>query len=336
MTANVTPVGLGGDTVDPSFDQLLPGDHETLRCAEHARSIAIDPAGTAIRADRIVLVETPPPWPKPVFAHEQLGPVDGLYKNAAILTRMMACVPERRPTVSGPMRLWVFDRGTGSDSVSTRERAFEFRDSAELLDLSRELCAESGDDAGTTNGLKVDRTLDDPTVLVCAQGSHDVCCGSDGQRLIGELTASAADVRVFSVSHTGGHRFAPTAMTLPDGRMWAFLGADVLRSILNRTANIADVAQYCRGWWGAERGEAQVAERAVLSELGWSLDAMIRTVTPTPDGARVEVAGGDGPQTYEVEVSEARRVPTLSCRAPGGQPVKETVEYAATAITAVG
>ncbi len=317
-------MGLGSD--------LLPADHETLRCAEHARSIAIDPAGTAIRADRIVLIETPAPWPKPVFAHDLLEPVDAIFKSAARSTRMLACTPDRRATPTSPQRLWVFDRRVNS----THERQFEFRDEAELLDLARELCAETEGGFITTNGLKRDRRLDEATVLVCAQGSHDVCCGSDGQRLINDLSTLAPEIRVFAVSHTGGHRFAPTAMTLPDGRMWAYVGAELLKSILARSADPADAAQYCRGWWGAERGPDQVAERAILSAVGWSLDSMARTVKATDNGARVEVVSDAGTQTYDVEVNETRRVPTISCRAPGGLPVKEAVEYAASAVTAVG
>lgn len=324
MTVNGTPVGLGSD--------LLPADHETVRCAEHARSIAIDPAGTAIRADRIVLIETPAPWPKPVFAHDLLSPVDAIFKDAVTSTRMLACTPDRRATPTSPQRLWVFDR----QPTSTHERQFEFRDEAELLDLARELCAEIPAEFATTNGLKRDRKLDEPTVLVCAQGSHDVCCGSDGQRLINDLSTLAPDVRVFAVSHTGGHRFAPTAMTLPDGRMWAYAGAELLVSILDASAVPADAAQYCRGWWGAERGPGQVAERAVLAAVGWSLDSTARTVTATDNGASVEVVSDGGTQVYDVAVNETRRVPTISCRAPGGLPVKEAVEYAAVAVTAVG
>lgn len=322
---------MGGDA-EADFDVLLPDAHETIRCAEHARAIAIDPAGTSIRADRIVLIETPAPWPKPVFAHELLEPVDTIFKNAATLTRMLACTPGHRATPTSPLRLWVFDRR----ATSTWEREFEFRDSAELLDLAHELCAESGGEAGTTNGLKRDRVLDEPTVLVCAQGSHDVCCGSDGQRLINELGQIDVDIRVFAVSHTGGHRFAPTAMSLPDGRMWAYLGAEMLASILAKTSDVGEAAQYCRGWWGAERGPSQVAERAVLAEMGWDLDSLERTVEVTDGGARVEVRFNDERHTYDVNVAEARRVPSISCRAPGGQPTKVAVEYAVTAITAIG
>ncbi len=324
-------MGFGGDA-EAVFEQLLPDAHETVRCAEHARSIAIDPAGTAIRADRVVLIETPAPWPKPVFAHELLAPVDTVFKNARILTRVLACAPGRKATPTSPQRLWVFDR----HDTTTWERQFEFRDDVELLDLANELCAESAGVAATTNGLKRDRLLDEPTVLVCAQGSHDVCCGSDGQRLINELGLLDADIRVFAVSHTGGHRFAPTAMTLPDGRMWAYLGADMLAAILDNTADAATAAQYCRGWWGAERGPSQVAERAVLAELGWKLDGLHRVVDVTDDGARIDVLTDDGQQRFDVTVDEARRVPTISCRAPGGQPIKEAVEYAVSSITAVG
>ena len=52
-------------------------------------------------------------------------------------------------------------------------------------------------------------------VLVCTHGTRDTCCGSLGTRLWRDLDAGGATVR--RTSHTGGHRFAPTAVTF---RWW--------------------------------------------------------------------------------------------------------------------
>ncbi len=189
-----------------------------------------------------------------------------------------------------------------------------------------------------------------PAVLVCTQGSHDVCCGAEGTRLAGELearidaTAAAAGgahhlTGLYRVSHTGGHRFAPTAMTLPDGRMWAGLTMARVDSILTRAGRAADLAPTCRGWWGAEVGPAQVAERAVLAARGWSLDDHDRRVdlTGRPDGsilATVSITAlpGAGPagassERWDVELAEGRTVPTVACRQPGGLPAKSAREY---------
>ena len=56
----------------PEALALLPDDDASVRCAAYAESINVDPGGTAICADAVIIVETPLPWPKPVFAHELL------------------------------------------------------------------------------------------------------------------------------------------------------------------------------------------------------------------------------------------------------------------------
>ncbi len=176
-----------------------------------------------------------------------------------------------------------------------------------------------------------------PAVLVCTQGSHDVCCGSEGTRLADELHALIAadaeslpqDLQVFRVSHTGGHRFAPTALTLPDGRMWARLDAAMVGTILKAEGDPAALAGHCRGWWGAETGSAQMAERALFAEIGWSLNAMDRTVAVEErDSAQSDlcaVTTEDG--RWTVEVAVGREVPTIACRQPGGLPAKPGREY---------
>ena len=62
---------------------------------------------------------------------------------------------------------------------------------------------------------------------MCDPERRDTRCGRWGTLLHIELAARATDVRIWHCSHTGGHRFAPTAITLPDGRAWAYVDADV-------------------------------------------------------------------------------------------------------------
>ena len=322
-----------------SLDHLLPDAGDVVRCADHARRIAIDPGGTAIRADRVVLVETGLPWPKPVFDHPTMRELDPLFKSSPRATRLLACQPDDQPSTS----IWVFDRldGAGPNHPTmTRERRFAVSSPDELLELGGCLAAETSGDQPTSGAVQptFDGAMAEPAVLICTQGSHDVCCGSDGARLAiaGEnlsLPPGAASPRIFRVSHTGGHRFAPTAMTLPDGRMWAYLGPDMLADILTGSGDPAQLAQYCRGWWGAERGSAQMAERAVFEQVGFTLDHLRRTVTQVGPGSyvvAVDDSDGDGePASWSVDVAVLREVPTISCRQPGGQPIKTALEYGA-------
>lgn len=324
-----------------------------MRCAEHARRIEVDPGGTALRADRIVLVAAPLPWPKPALDHPAVQPVAEALRNTAMPTRVLAFVPEPGSEAAGDgATLVVYER----EGASAVERRYRTDDPAGAAALARALAAGDQGDQGPAH-LVAEHRPARPAVLVCTQGSHDVCCGSEGTRLAGELqalsdatgaAAGGADhtPQLYRVSHTGGHRFAPTAMTLPDGRMWAGLTVARVESVLTRTGALVELGPTCRGWWGAEGGPAQVAEREVLTARGWSLDDHDRRVdlAEGPDGSILAIVSVDVPvqaappdaagqpaagetERWEVVLAEGRAVPTIACRQPGGLPAKPAREY---------
>ncbi len=46
---------------------LFPEADTSVRCADFSREIRLDPGGTALAVDEIVVADLPLPWPKPVF-----------------------------------------------------------------------------------------------------------------------------------------------------------------------------------------------------------------------------------------------------------------------------
>jgi hypothetical protein len=111
-------------------------------------------------------------------------------------------------------------------------------------------------------------------VLVCTHGRRDRCCGSLGMALASEISASplgGQGVRTWRTSHTGGHRFAPTAVVLPEGTAWAFCDRDLLSRVVRRVGPIAEVLPHYRGCAGMASPEIQALEGAVLAEMGWPL-----------------------------------------------------------------
>ena len=328
---------------------LLPAADDAPRCSAHTSAIGADPGGTAISADAVALVEAPLPWPKPVFASGLLEGFTPMTDLAIGLTRVLAAVPPdgRRRRDGIPVTIhWRTGAGT-------RSAYFE----ADGRDGLRGLFAHLGDHspadpvAHGTGFASVGYAENERAVLICTQGSHDVCCGSEGTRLAADFEAvlrayqsidepyagaptASGRIAVYRVSHTGGHRFAPTAMTLPDGRMWAGIEAGELASILDRTADAAALAPRCRGWWGAATGPAQAGERAVLAEAGWPLESMAREVRlrRTPDAWEVDVLAAEAGRAWTVTVGESRTVPTIACRALGGLPAKPATEFTVTDI----
>ena len=298
-----------------------------MRCAEHAVSIGVDPGGSCIAAAAVAVIEVPLPWPKPVFGHELLQGLKSMMTLAIGPTRVLAAIP-RGPSQPAPassnMRVTLFIR----DAASMKTQVFKVPGNEGLLTLFDQL----RDQHPTKADGRATELAPDSAVLVCTQGSHDVCCGSAGSRFANELEAEAPNLAVYRVSHTGGHRFAPTAMTLPSGRMWAGLDTRSTLSILDQSGNAGDLAAQCRGWWGAPTGAAQVAERALFAAHGWKFEQTPREVTvgETAQGWTVDISVADGHWTVSVEAK--RTVPAITCRADGGMPAKPALEYAVTSI----
>ena len=286
----------------------LPVATESMRCVDFARANSVDPGGSGLGVDAIALVEIPEPWPKPVARHFDLVDLVMVAQEHPGNTRLLAAVPHDpdhprvivlRPRPTGMTRVEV---AIGTDGAAA---------------LSEALAAE-GDEVPTFGGAR--------TVLVCTQGSHDMCCGVEGGALATELENNRPDIELFRVSHTGGHRFAPTAMTLPDGRLWAYLTAPAVGAIIDRV-EVDGMARHCRGWWGAPTGRAQVAERAVFDRVGFGVDGLERKVVVgfEDDPDVVKVTAGD--RVWHLRVQRGREVPTISCEVPGGEPVKPGFEW---------
>ena len=76
----------------------------------------------------------------------------------------------------------------------------------------------------------------EPILLVCTNGRRDVCCAVRGRPVALDAAARHPD-RVWEASHTGGHRFAPTAVLLPHGVTLARLDAERCGEVLERATS---------------------------------------------------------------------------------------------------
>ena len=296
-----------------NFETLLPDANTALRCSVFSRDLGIDPIGTAFHCDQVLVVELPLPWPKPVGQHPMLGDSMRAASDAPYPTKMLVAQPR-----SG---------GDGIRVTRWRRLSVGATKAVHLVADVDELATLVGLLATARNGsasLIAEEHPAPPAILVCTQGSHDVCCGTEGTRFADEIARELPGLDVYRVSHTGGHRFAPTAMTLPSGRMWAWLDRALLTSILEQSGDVREVAKSMRGWWGANRGPGQAAERVAFMEDGWDWESQPRMVHHVADDDIV-VSSSSGDRRYQVTVS--REVPIISCRADGGLPAKVGYEY---------
>jgi hypothetical protein len=313
----------------------------SLRCASLARAGGYLPAGTAASAAAFVLVEVPLPWPSDVAEHPRLAPLVPVVKPHG--GRLQALVPAET-TSPGEVRVIVYRRPSGPagplgpfDRFRRHERVVaEDRLVAEVGDLLDQ--AALVPEAGNGDGADVAGMVD---VLVCTHGRRDACCGSDGMRAYLDLSARAVPgIRLWRTSHTGGHRFAPTALTFPLGRAWASIDATLLAGIVARSVDAATAAAHDRGCAAFADPFVQAADGAVLGAAGWSwLDRARRaeTVALADDRRLVTLTGSndDGTIAYQVEVAVSRIVPVPDCGKPLDQARKSSPEFEVVALDRV-
>jgi len=311
-----------------------------LRCSSFARSEGLDPVGSAGSYRGIVLAEIPLPWPREITGHPALAEAAGALGAANI--RLQGLVPDdhsdrhRRRLIAFTRPAGAFDRYHGrgwtvADDLLTRALTAIAISGGEDADAA---VSQPGADAGS-NPASVGRH-----VLVCTHGARDACCGTLGTRLSLSLPGLGAGVRVWRTSHTGGHRFAPTALLLPEGTMWAYLDIDRLVGVSERTLHVDEAARLYRGCTGIDGPEVQAAEREALRSIGWSwLDhrrrgevvgsaggrSLVRLDAEAPDGRRL---------TFEATVEVARIVPVPDCGKPPEQAPKSASELRVTGFAA--
>ena len=314
------------------------GGAAALRCSSFARSEDLDPVGSAGSYRGIVLAEVTLPWPREITEHAALAQAAGALGAANM--RLQGLVPDDG---SDPhrRRLLAFTRPAGAFD-RYRGRAWTV-DDARLGDAVTAIAASGGHDAGPALPQPGDVAGPDGRgrhVLVCTHGRRDACCGTLGTRLALDMRGLGAGARVWRTSHTGGHRFAPTALLLPEGTMWAYLDTGRLAAVSERTLPLDEAARLYRGCTGLDCPEVQAAEREALRSIGWSWlnhrrrgevvasaggRSRVRLDAEAPDGRRL---------AFEATVEVARTLPVPDCGKPPEQAPKSAPELRVTGFAA--
>jgi len=142
-----------------------------------------------------------------------------------------------------------------------------------------------------------------PHLLVCTNGTRDVCCATKGRPVALGL-AKLFTENVWEVTHTSGHRLAPTTVLLPAGTLHGRLDIEAAAGVLRAAERGDTVLRGSRGrsTWPAA---AQVAELAVRDETGEiSLTALAVTAhnETAPQDWVTEVRHVDG-RTWQVHTT---------------------------------
>lgn len=304
----------------------LPSSATDGRCSSFARAEALDPVGTAGGYDAFVLVEHPLPWPREIADEPTFAPLAESVASAGAAgqrVRVQALLPARDADPAW-RRVIVFRRSRGAFTYFARhEERTQAQDVGEVAAalVGREVVATNGTRRETTSAAVSD-------VLICTHGRRDACCGALGTsfyQAVGGSHAGGVDVRTWRTSHTGGHRFAPTAITFPAGQFWAYLDQAVFERVVRCKGSVDDVVGHYRGSAAMDTPALQAAEREAFRRHGWAwLDYERRGCELTDDGeakrVRIDYRTPDGtPGSHVASVVVKRFLAVPDC----GKPIDE-------------
>ncbi len=270
--------------------------------------------GTAFPAGRLLLVEQPGPWGR-------AGLVDSRFDRSVahrliarldpVGVRVLAIRRPGRTLDAGPRRWGLADCRPGRE----RLRWGTFHDDADLLSLQVDGLRDEGGDPTGVGDLAAPVDDPAPVFLVCAHGTHDVCCAMRGRPVAAAL-AEARPGRAWECSHVGGDRFAANVLVLPSGLLYG----RVVESSASPMADAADrgvvVEHHLRGRVGFPPAQ-QAAMAHVHREIPGLTVGDVRPVsaTRTEPGlivVRVQAAG----EQFEVPVRvEQSAREWLTCQA---------------------
>ena len=268
---------------------LLDPTARPARCADAAAEAGLGALGTATPQRAFLLIELALPWPKDVLDHPELAglravlPDEGGVRVQAV--RAETFDPDRRAVIACAA---MPPPGVGYRQAS---RAVP---PADIVGSCLEVLADATSSALTDDPSPTTTMVD---LLICTHGQRDVCCGSFGMALAADLLVDPPPgVRVWRTSHLGGHRHAPTALTFPDGHMWARLDRTSARQIATRSGDAAEVAHLDRGACSLSDCWVQAADSTVLAVEGWSwltTPRHHRTLTTEGEGTAVRIRAAE-------------------------------------------
>lgn len=258
-------------------------------CNTLARERGLDPAGYAGACDLFVAFELPLPWPYDLWRsagmpEEVRRLIEVWYGDPDTprpRLRPLAVAPDPETSSPDRRRVMVHRRPPAPFAAFTKE---EYRlPEAKLGPLIWALLLEPE----TLNAFEAYREPHRSThdLLICTHGAVDAACAKFGFPLYRALRNRAEaitedQVRVWRVTHFGGHVFAPTLLELPSGRYWAYLDGEAPEQLLMRTGAVENLCGHYRGWAGLDSSFLQAAEREVWQLEGWAwLDYEKRGVT---------------------------------------------------------
>jgi hypothetical protein len=205
-------------------------------CSLSTAAVGEPAYGSAAPADFWVALEQPGPWGQDALVQSHLDSVLGrrLRSRASDSGGRVALLrrARRHPDLKPRPEPYV---AIGSALQGRSWLLTGYLESPDAL-LDTDFRAAADGDLGDVQISRPELTEStSPLLLVCTNGRRDVCCAVFGRPLAHDVSRQRPG-QVWETSHTGGHRFSPTAVLLPWGFTFARLDTRLAVAILDEAA----------------------------------------------------------------------------------------------------
>ncbi|MDX1993215.1 MAG: sucrase ferredoxin [bacterium] len=260
-----------------TIDAFLAPAKSYCNCLAQERGL--DPVGHAGHFEDAVLVETPLPWKREMNQQAGTHPqkmidllalwLEQYYAGRGYPHLLLAIAPDPDYSREGFRRVMFYTRPEG---------LFAQFSQLEYLVPEAEVGAlvwtyyQERQALPSFDRYRVPASKNVRDILVCTHGTVDAACAKFGYPLYRHLRDIYASerLRVWRVSHFGGHVFAPTMMDMPTGHYWAYVGEEQAARIVTRQGDVGALRGHYRGWAGLGDGFQQAAECALWQRYGWT------------------------------------------------------------------
>jgi hypothetical protein len=301
-------------------------------CNVLAMDKGLDPAGHAGDFEDLLVVEIPLPWKKNMYREAGALPQEAVnllelwlkryHEGLGYPHRALMIAPDSRLSHEGCRRVMFYTRQPGAFAQFDKT---EYLVPANQLGLLMWALHEARDQLLMFDRYRLPECDHTRDLLVCTHGTVDAACAKFGYPLYHYLHKNYASeqMRVWRVSHFGGHVFAPTMMDMPLGHFWAYVEDEQADQIVQREGDVKALRRHYRGWAGLPDGFMQAAECEMWQREGWAWFGYRKTGQVLAQDDAEEPGWADVrieykvPQTglcgaYEARVEVQRRIETIS------------------------
>lgn len=237
-----------------------------------------DPAGHASDFEDLVVLEIPLPWKNSMYSQAGTLPQEIIdlfkvwlqhyHEGKGYPHRLLMVAPDAAYSHPGRRRVMFYTRQAG---------AFVWFEKIEYLIPDSKMGAltwalyEDREHLPHFDAYRVPEGNSIRDVMICTHGTVDAACAKFGYPLYKHMrkTYASDKLRIWRVSHFGGHIFAPTLLDMPHGHFWAYVEDAQAARIVRQDSDVRELRGHYRGWAGLEGGFLQAAEREIWQCEGW-------------------------------------------------------------------